>query len=201
MARRYDMRARSRAAAATRTRIIEAAHRLLGRPDGGVLALHEVAAEAGVSRATIYQSVGVRRQLLAAVLEDQGRLIGYHQVLAAMQLPDAGEALVATVKESCRAYGVLPEAIRRTLALAVIDSEIGELVATYERYRRGEMGRLARRAHRAGKLKAGVSGPEAGATLALLSGFPAFDQLRLAYGAARATGHLVRLTKTLLAED
>ena len=171
---------------------------LLNQRDGGALALHEVAAAAGVSRATVYNSVGSRRALLAAVFEDQGRIVGYDRVLAAMRLTDLAAALVGTVRESCRAWSVIPDAIRRTLALAVIDAEIGELVDRYERYRRTELSGLARRANRAGVLSPGLGTKNATATLALLTSFPAFDQLRLEHGTRTATEHLVRMARTSL---
>jgi AcrR family transcriptional regulator len=198
MVRRYDMTNRGRAAGQTRSAILEAAHGLLNRGDGGTLALHEVAAAARVSRATIYNSVGSRRDLLAAVFEDQGRLIQFDRVLAAIHLPDPGKAVRATVRESCRAWSVMPDALRRTLALAAMDREIGDLVEKYERYRRDELTGLARRAHKAGVLGDGSSVKYAAATLAVLTGFPAFDQLRLEYDPATAAALLVWITEASL---
>lgn len=197
MGRSYDMRQRGQSAAGTRAGIIAAAHRLLGRREG-TLTLQEVAEAAGVSRATVYQSVGSRVALLAAVFEDQGRLLGYHRVLAALELPDPARAVVAAVRESCRAWAVMPEAIRKTLALAVIDVAAGELVERYERYRRAELAALARRAHRAGALGRGVSAQYAAVALALLTGFPAFDQLRLTHNPPQATRQLVRMARAAL---
>jgi AcrR family transcriptional regulator len=198
MARRYDMQKRARAAEDTRGRIIEAAHALLNRQDGNTLTLNDVAAVAAVTRPTIYNSIGSRPELLAAVFEDQGRLIEFERVLAATRLPDARRALVATVRESCRAWTVMPDAIRKTLALAVIDPEVGALVQRYEQYRRAEMAALARRAHQAGVLDPRVSAKSAATTMALLTGFPAFDQLRHAMGTRGAASHLVHMVKSLI---
>jgi len=201
MPRRYQMRVRAASAAATRARILEAAHRLLARPGGGALALHEVAEAAGVTRATIYKSLGGRPALLAAVFEDQGRLIGFERVRGAMQRPDPMEAVVATVRECCRAWGVMPEALRRTLALAALDPEIGAAVERYERYRQAEMGAVARRAWRAGHRARGVRGKDAAAAFAVITSFSAFDQLRLTHGIAAATSHLVRVARTMFGES
>lgn len=198
MARTYDMRKRGSAAADTRASIMEAAHGLLNRQDATALTLQEVAAAARVSRATIYKSVGSRRQLLAAVFEDQGRLVDFDRVLAASRLDDPAAAVVATVRESCRAWSVIPEAIRKTLALAVIDAEIRELVQQYERYRCAEMEALARRVHQAGVLDKDLSVDDAATTLALLTGFPAFDQLPIKHNVSRATAHLVHLVTASL---
>jgi AcrR family transcriptional regulator len=198
MPRRYDMTTRGRAAAGTRREILEAAHRLLNQRDATALTLQEVAAAAGVSRAAIYKSVGSRRALLAAVFEDQGRLIRFDRVLAAIRLDDPASAVIATIRESCRAWSVMPAAIRRTLALAVVDPEIGRVVRKYERHRAAEMRALAARAHRTGALAPGLTVDAAAATLTLLSGFAAFDQLRDYASARAAASHLLRMIEASL---
>lgn len=73
----------------------------MNQAEGTSLSLIEVAAAAGVSRATIYKSVGSRPALLAAVFEDQGRLIQFDRMLAAAQVDDPVQAILATVRESC----------------------------------------------------------------------------------------------------
>ncbi len=198
MGRRYDMRTRARAAAATRAGIVEAAHRLLNQRDSTALTLQEVAAAAGVSRATIYKSVGARARLLAVVFEDQGRLIGFDRVLAAMQMADPAVAVIATIRESCRAWSVMPDAIRKTLALAVLDVEIGQLVRNYERHRRARVAALARRVCRAGATGPRPRVRDAAATLALLTSFTTFDHLRLDHDTRRSTDLLVRMAKASL---
>ena len=198
MARPYDMRSRARAAAGTRAAIVDAAHRLLNRRGATSLTVREVAAQAGVSRATIYKSVGSRARLLAAVFEDQGRLIAFDRVLAAMEIADPAEAVVATIRESCRAWSVMPHAIRKTLALAALDNEVGELVRTYERYRRARLAALARRVHQSALPAATLRWREAAATLALLTSFTTFDQLRVDHDARRVTAQLVHLARVWL---
>ena len=198
MARGYDMRTRDRSAAGTRAQIIAATHRLLNKGDASRLTLQEVARAASVSRATIYNSVGSRRALLAAVFEDQGRLIRFDRVLAAMRLEDPRLAIVATVRESCRAWSVIPVAIRKTHALAVIDPESRALVEQYERYRRAELTALARRAVKARRLDRRMTIDHAAAALVLLTGFQAFDQLRLDRSPRAVTDQLVRMAAASL---
>ena len=192
------MRARTEAAAATRAAILTAAHRLLNRPGGTALTLHEVAAEAGVSRATVYKSVGHRQQLLAAVFEDQGRLIAFDRVLAAMAIVDPRTAVIATVRESCRAWSVMPNAIRKTLALAALDVEIDELVRAYERSRRARLTSLARRWCSARGRGASGDVRAVAATLALVTSFTAFDFLRAEHDVRRSTDLLVRMAQAAL---
>jgi len=192
------MRERAESAARTRARVIEAAHALLDRPARTGLTVQDVADAAGVTRATVYKSVGSRRALLSAVFEDQGRRIGYERVRSAGGLADAVEAVEGTVRASCRAWSATPDAIRKTLALAVLDEEVGELVARYEGYRRGEVSALACRAFEAGVLGSGVTLADAQAQLMLYTSFTAFDLLRQAGGERWATERLVRGARAAL---
>jgi AcrR family transcriptional regulator len=188
-------------AATTRADIIAAAHRLLDHPKMSTLALDEVARAAGVTRVTLYNHFGSRSALLAAVFEDQGRLIGYDRVRAAQQQQDPVDALTSTLRELGRAWSSKPRAIRRTLALAVADPEIEQLVMRYERYRRGEIGTLAQRLAESGHLAASVSVAEAAALLGALTSFQFFDVLSLLDGPVVATQRLIHLAKSALGID
>lgn len=198
MARNYDMRKRGKAAEQASAEIVAAAHRLLARPDGGTLTLEEVALEAGVSRSTVYNRVGRRAELLEAVFKDQGRLIGFDRVLAALALEDPHAAVDATVHESCRAWSVMPVAIRRTLALAVMDPEVRTLVERFERARRAHLATLATTLSEAGVLPPRMDQDRAHATLVLLTGFPAYDALAFDRPAAETEALLARMVRTAL---
>lgn len=193
MARTYDMRRRSRAAAATRAGIINAAHGLLERPQGARLSLQEVADAAGVTRATLYNRVGSRRDLLRAVFVDQGRLIGFERVLAAMGSSDPWAGVIETVRESCRAWGVRPVGIRNTLALAATDSVVRGLVREFELDRRRRLGRLAESALDRSYRTGGIHGADARTTLTLVTGFQAYDHLILEASHDEATAALTRM--------
>ena len=179
MQRTYDMRRRSRLAENTRARIIDAAHALLNRPSGARLSLPEVAAAANVTRATIYNRVGSRADLLRAVFEDQGRLIEFERVLEAMELPDPAERVLRTVQESCRAWAVRPMEIRSTLALSAMDPEVRELVEHYEKSRRRRLASVVTAVADEDGLVRGVSQEEALATLTLVTSFQAYDHMIL----------------------
>jgi AcrR family transcriptional regulator len=120
-------------------------HTLLNAARSSNLTLEEVARAAGVTRVTVYNQFGSRRALLTAAFSDQGRLIRHDRVVAATELPDVTLALRTTLHEVCRAWEVIPQAIRRVLALAVLDAEIGDVAERYERARRAQMASLARR--------------------------------------------------------
>jgi AcrR family transcriptional regulator len=182
------MQRRGVAVGQTRAAIIDAVHALLNDRKSSGLTLEEVARAAGVTRVTVYNQFGSRRSLLAAAFSDQGRLIGYDCVIAATALPDARQALKATLHETCRAWEVIPRAIRRVLALAVLDPEIGELADRYERARRAQMASLARR------LEAPVGADAAVAILGALTHPQTYFQFREGAGAesaARSFEHVV----------
>ena len=196
MRRRYEMRARAESAERTRAAIIAGAHRLLNRRDGTALTLQEVAVASGVSRATIYKSIGSRTELLRAVFEDQGRLIKFERVLAAIQIDDPRAAVIATIRESCRAWSVFPHAIRKTLALAAIDPEIAELVNRYERSRRARLAQLAGRLPGAGRSRARIE--SFAETLALLTSYATYDHLGLNHDARWVADFLVQTAVSCL---
>ncbi len=178
VARPYDMGRRGVASAQTRTAIIDAVHRLLEAPDLGSLTLEEVARAAGITRATVYNQFGSRRALLTAAFSDQGRIIRYDRVIAATALADPRDALHATLREACRAWERAPKAIRRVLALAVLDQEIGDVVDRYELARRAHMAELAHR------LNAPVGAQESAAILGALTNPLVYYQFRADTGAA-----------------
>ncbi len=190
--RSYDMGRRGVAAAQTRAAIIEAVHGLLEAPDASRLTLEEVARAAGITRATVYNQFGSRRALLTAAFGDQGRLVRYDRVIAATALGDPREALHATLREVCRAWETIPQAIRRVLALAVLDPEIGEVVDRYERARRAQMAALARR------LAAPVGAEDGAAILGALTNPLAYYQFRADAGAQLAARRLEHATMTAL---
>ena len=193
------MRTRAESARRTRAAIIAGAHRLLNQRDNTTLTLQEVAAASGVSRATVYNSIGSRTELLRAVFEDQGRLIGFDRVLAAMQLADARASVIATIRESCRAWSVMPHAIRKTLALAAMDPEIAALVHRYERSRRARLAELARRL--AGRRRATAQTEQHAALLALLTSYATYDVLALDHDADWIADSLIDIARGCLRLD
>jgi AcrR family transcriptional regulator len=192
------MSLRAAHAAATRVEIVQAAHRLLDAPQATTLSLDEVARAAGVTRATLYNHFGSRSALLSAVFEDQGRLIGYDSVRAAQELADPREALTSMLRELGRAWALKRVAIRRTLALAVLDPEVETLVMRYETYRRGDVSSLAQRLSKAGLLARGVSLSDAAGILGALTSFQFFDILCLLEPPNVATKRLVQIAGSAL---
>jgi AcrR family transcriptional regulator len=184
------MRLRRITAAQTRTAILDAVHALLAAPDAGRLTLDEVARKAGVTRATVYNQFGSRQALLTSAFSDQGRLIRYDRVMAATEIAEPIAALSATVRETCRAWETIAPSIRRVLALAVLDPEIGLVVDRYEQARRAQMSGLAQR------LDAPVGGAAAAAILGAMTNPLVYFQFRADASAATAAR---RLSHTVVA--
>jgi AcrR family transcriptional regulator len=182
------MRRRSAAAARTRAAVVNAVHELLDAPDAGRLTLDDVARAAGITRATVYNQFGSRQALLAAAFADQGRLVRYDRVLDALAIDDPRAALQTTIRETCRAWDTIPQAVRRVLALAELDPEIGAVVAGFERSRRARMAPLARR------LDAPIGATEAAAVLGAMTSPLTYYQFRTGAGprvAARRVFHAI----------
>jgi AcrR family transcriptional regulator len=190
--RPYSMRRRHVAVARTRSAIIDAVHALLNAPRSSALTLEEVARAAGVTRVTVYNQFGSRRAVLLAAFADQGRLIGYDRVVAATALPDPGRALQTTLNEVCRAWNVIPRAIQRVLALAVLDPEIGAVVNRFEGARRAQMASLAVR------LDAPVGAAAAASILGALTHPQTYFQFRVDAGPEAVARRLEHVALTAL---
>ena len=175
--RQYNQRRRADHVAHRRAAIVAAAHDLLDKREAPQLTLDEVARAAGVTRATVYNQFGSRSALLAAVFEDLGRVIHYERVQQAQTRENPREALEATIREACRCWSSRRVAIRRILALGVLDPEIDQLNQRYEMYRRAEISMLAERLRVAGLLGDHVSREDATAILGALTGPNAFELL------------------------
>src|SRR2546421_6026168 len=102
MARAYHSLKRDSEAEKTRARIVSAATRHLRSASGlKSLSLESVAAEAGVTRVTVYKQFGSRRGLLEAVFDDVARRGGLHRIPQAMAEKDPRVALRQVIAIFC----------------------------------------------------------------------------------------------------
>jgi len=175
--RSYRLGVRADGAARTRQRILDAARKVLVRSDFRGLPLELVAELAGVTRLTIYNQLGGRTGLLAALVEDTVRRMQVREVLAALALPDPQRAVFALVRETCRAWERERVVVQRMLALAAIESDAREVIARYESRRLHDIAVLVARLRGAKRLASNVTPDEATALLGALTSFAFFDQL------------------------
>lgn len=172
------MTRRARAADQTRARVVRVARRLLNRARGGPLSLEAVAEAAGVTRQALYKQFGSRRGLLEAVLDELGRQGEAPSMGRAAAHPAGPEAaLAALVEGTCRFWATDRLLFRRLVALAVLDPELGRVVAAREARRRAAIDRVVARLAEGGCLGAGWTPESAGAALSALTQFASFDAL------------------------
>ena len=162
---------RHRRSAVTRERIVATVRELLAEGAFHESTVEEVAARAGVSRATLYQHVGSRLGLVDAMCES----FDTNPALVALRTEDDPDAFVAGVV----AFWASEEKVLAQLyGAAAVDPAAAALVDRQTRDRHGELRRLLR-AHE-------VDDRRTLAQLAVLTSFETFVELRRRAGLSRA---------------
>jgi AcrR family transcriptional regulator len=182
--RPYVQRARAESAEATRRRVLAAAQANLERGMLGALKVDDVAREAGVSRSTVYLLFGSRAGLFQAVARQLRYDAGFDRLVEAFALPDAREAIRASLREATCMLAYRPDLARGLFGLAAIDPDAVEAVAAFDHGRRPSMRVVARRLRRQGYLRPDVTIAEATQILTVVTSFHAFDELYTGLGLA-----------------
>jgi AcrR family transcriptional regulator len=170
------MGARAESMARTRQQIIDAtAHRV--RAAAEPLALIDIAARAGVSRATLYRHFGSVTDLLDGVAADLLARAHYGQLLAALELPDPIDALRQVIIAGTGIWASDPVLVRNLTGLARVQPEALPVIAQLERGRLAAMEHLATRLHRAGQLRRDLTPDRAVDLLLISTAFAAWDEL------------------------
>ena len=160
--RRYEQKLRAAAAEETRQRVLEAVHDRIRAAPSEPVSVEKVAQDAGVARSTVYLIFGTRAGLFQALGHFLLDRAGFDRIVAAVQLPDAREALRASLQAGVDVY-----ADERDVARALLH--------------------LATRLREQGQLRPDVTPQEAADYLWVITGFDTFDQLSTARGLDRAT--------------
>lgn len=146
--RSYSSEKRQAAAAATRTRMLDAARAILSGRGVPQLTVDTVARESGVARQTVYNAFGSKAGLLEALcdhLAERGRL---PQLGEAFTRADPADALAGFVAAFCRFWTADRTAVRRLRGLAAIDADLASVIrARDERRKEGVAALLARFPH------------------------------------------------------
>jgi AcrR family transcriptional regulator len=162
----------------TRTGILTAARRHLVEAGYHRLSMEEVAADAGVTRVTIYRHFGSKLGLLEAVSED---LAERSRIVAGMDeaagIADPVGAFTAMVTELCRFWTTDPDVFRRLISLAAVDPEARQVIAGREQWRYDRIGAFVRRLDRVDRLHAPFDVPRATAVVGTVTGFPTCDEM------------------------
>src|ERR1700759_1252222 len=150
--RPYNLGKRREAIDQSRQQVLAAARSLLAEPGGSAFTVDAVARRADVARATVYYQFGSRSGLLEAVCDHLADLGGLDGLPAAFTDPDPRHGLDVFVGCFGRFWAADRAATRRLRALAVLDPEVGAVVAA----------RDERRHHGLAVLVARLPGPPAG---------------------------------------
>jgi AcrR family transcriptional regulator len=171
------MAARADAMARTRQQIIDAAADRV-RVSAEPLALADVAARAGVSRATLYRHFASVTDLLDAVAADLLARARFDQLLAALEVPDPVQALRQVVIAGTGIWATDTALVRNLLVLARAQPAVVPVIERLELGRAAALERLADRLHQADRLRDGLSRPGAVDLLLVITAFAAWDELR-----------------------
>ena len=174
----YRARGRSDRSRRTRDRIKQAVHELLAEGGFHTAAVEEVAARAGVSRATLYQHFRSRIELVDAICETFDENPALLRLRETVELADAGEALAETLALTVRFWSSENGVLSQLYGVAAVDPAARALVERQRTDRRGEYDRLVGNLKRTGRLGDGVT-PERGlALLMMLSSYESYPELR-----------------------
>lgn len=201
--RPYRMGARAEKAAATRERVLDAVRELLAEGTFQDAPIDDIATRAGVTRVTVYRTFGSRQGLLEAVFLDQIVRARLDLVDAAHTDPDVRTAVRRVLRENCRMFAELGDAMPATLDLARRDTDMAAIVdATYHGRRPQAMERLARRIQREGARAPGWTTSRVVDALVVLTSYEAFETLVVRRGhSPRSAGDVLFAMAAFLAPD
>lgn len=174
----YRARGRSDRSRRTRDRIKQAVHELLAEGGFHTAAVEEVAARAGVSRATLYQHFRSRIELVDAICETFDENPALLRLRETVELADAGEALAETLALTVRFWSSENGVLSQLYGVAAVDPAAAALVERQRTDRRGEYDRLVGNLKRTGRLGDGVTPERALALLMMLSSYESYRELR-----------------------
>lgn len=192
--RTYEPGLRAAGVERTRRRILDAARRHLVETGFHRLSLEDVAADAGVTRVTIYRHFQSKLGLLDAIGEDLNQRAGLVTAMhKATEIADPVAAFTAMVKGLCRFWSSDPDVLRRLISLAAVDPEAQQVIAVRERWRYRQINACVKRLAKAGRLQSSFDARHATAAIGAMTSFPTCDEL-----ATQLRTNLTTLDRTLL---
>jgi AcrR family transcriptional regulator len=182
MAKRPYTAARRRTTPESVNRVLDAAERLIRDDAFHTATMDELAAAAGVSRATVFNrfgsKLGVLQTLFASAMEGPQM----DAIREALEIEDPVAALEAAIAASCAIWdreGYIHEQLQ---AIVVLEPDASVLIDEQKQEQRTALLALARRLSKAGRLRPGLGEARAAATLHMLTSLETFLWLRREYG-------------------
>jgi AcrR family transcriptional regulator len=194
MATRTYTASRRRGSPASVDRVLAAAEGLMRAGAFHTATMDELAATAGVSRATVFNHFGSKLGVLQALYSRCIESPEMQAVEDALEIEDPVEALEAMIEAACalwETHGFIQEQLQ---AVVVLEPGASALVEQQKEEQRAYVRDLTRRLARAGRLRPGLGEARVTATLHMLTSLETFVWLRREY-------HLsLRQTRNTIAE-
>jgi AcrR family transcriptional regulator len=185
--RRYEQKLRAAAAEETRLRILEAIRERLRTAPSEPVSVERVAKDAGVARSTIYLIFGSRAGLFEALGRHLLELAGFDRIVEAVRLPDARDALLASMRASVDVYADERDVARALSSMSQLNPEaVGTAFDVVDHGRADGLLHLATRLREQGDLLPELTPQEAADCLWVITSFDTFDQLYTGRGLDRA---------------
>jgi AcrR family transcriptional regulator len=169
---------RARGVQRTRNNILVAARQHLIAAGYRNLSLEQVAADADVTRVTIYRKFGNKLGLLDAVAEDlsqrAGVVGGMH---AAATLDDPVAAFRKMISELCRFWSTDPDLFRRLISLSAVDPEAHHVISSREQWRFDQIALFVTRLAEADRLRRPFGTDTAAAAIGATTSFTTCDEI------------------------
>ena len=176
--RRYTQQARAAAADETRRRILDAMRERLRSAPSEAVSIERVAQDAGVARSTVYVVFGSKAGLFEALGRDLLDRTGFQRIVDAVALPDARDAVRASLLAAAQVYAAERDVSRTIYSMWSLEPEA--VRGTFEVVERGRaegQRRMAERLAAEGHLHPDVTVDEATDILWVITSFETFDQL------------------------
>jgi AcrR family transcriptional regulator len=182
MARRPYTAARSRAGPESVNRVLEAAERLIRDDAFHTATMDELAAAAGVSRATVFNRFGSKLGVLQALFARAMDGPQMNAIRDSLEIEDPVTAVKAAIAASCAIWdreGYIHEQLQ---AIVVLEPDASGLIDEQKHEQRADLQALVRRLSNASRLRPGLGEARAVATLHTLTSLETFLWLRREYG-------------------
>jgi AcrR family transcriptional regulator len=194
MAIRTYTASQRRGSPASVERVLEASERLIREDAFHSATMDELAAAAGVSRATVFNRFGSKLGVLQALFTRCVESPEMEAIREALELEDPVVALDAAIEASCAIWEAHGSIMEQLQAIVVLEPEAGAMVEQQKDEQRADLQGLTRRLARADRLRPGLGEVRVSATLHMLTSLEAFLWLRREYGLS------VRQTRETIAE-
>lgn len=202
MATRPYTAARRRTSPESAKRVLEAAERLIRDDAFHTATMDELAAAAGVSRATVFNRFGSKLGVLQALFARAMEGPQMDAIREALEIEDPVAALEGAIAASCAIWdreGYIHEQLQ---AIVVLEPDASALIDEQKHEQRAGLQALVHRLSKAGRLRPGLGQVRAVATLHTLTSLETFLWLRREYGLSlrQTRDTITALARTVLSD-